>query len=354
MTDERRARGPAQALDALATAVAAPLANAAVGPPSVTPGDLHAAFTRDDTIRWSLHRITRNALGPEVEQEATARLAAAPAWARAARVSFVAWVELAEALVQVAERRHPEPGAGERKAREVREALAMLRADPGSVGMPPDVVGLAAPRAAGWTVDALVLLLNRYSLWRDVDVPEAAVAGPPAPRRRVRAWVARAVGAIASVIARAARALEPEPRRGAEEAAARAVAAGLARPRPLRGLEDLAQTLNWFAEHRDALVGVFELVFCAVQLARMDDRLDARAQDGYAVDLVLTTLEEAKLHETLDLVAGPVELLLDCIVSATGRVFRKRADRSTVAVIRDEPRTWRRVRSGGPRRGVPA
>jgi hypothetical protein len=84
---------------------------------------------------------------------------------------------------------------------------------------------------------------------------------------------------------------------------------------------------EWLDAHREELVGATELVFAAVQLARMERRLETRDQRRYAVTLSLATLRELGAHGAPVATFVNVEQLTGWLVLATWRIFEKRADR---------------------------
>jgi hypothetical protein len=340
VTEERTRFSPGAALDELAEAIAAPIAHAMAGPREAPPEAREADFSRFDVRVWSLHRLTRNAIGADLEAEVVERLAQVPRWLRGIRAAFVAWVELIEALVQIAERRHG-AGSGDLKSNEVRDALAGLHARVPE-GFPPDVAGLASDASVEHSIDAVVELLNQFSLWREVDVPDWPDLKKPGMRERAAQLVARLARWVAAAATRLANALERPPRPRQHVAVAEELAARFGDDDHHRVLGSMYEALVWFRSHQAALLRALTLPSSAVQLAIMDDTLDAREQERYASDLVFASLDETGLGEALDMTSGAAELVVWCLVGATARIFRKRTE-APLSALRAERRPGARV-----------
>jgi hypothetical protein len=327
MTQRRAESSSKGMLDTLSEAAAGPLANLVAGPPTFDEHLLHGpSFTRFDALVWSLHRIARNAIGPEVEREALTRLSGAPRWTHAAQEAFVAWIELVEGLVQSAEARHPGAGAGEAKADEVRKAVAALRAPSAAPATPETAPSDARDEFLEWTIDGLVLLLDSYSLW---SVPDTGPGDARPSRaglarrvvRRVMAIPARTVRGVANGVGWLAGRLERAAGRPpAPPAAPRGGERVVWAERELAALRGSAR---WFGAHRHELVGALELVFSAVQLAALRRDFDPVKREAYATDLVVTALEEMGLEEGLGPIFGVVDFFVRWPVAAATRIFEK-------------------------------
>lgn len=277
-----------------------------------------AGTRRKEEIRRSLWRLRRAysvAGGGRALAELGELLGQLKPKAGGLEKALIAWIDAVELLVQQAERLRPGPGRGERKKRQVKAALVHLMVrlarDGGRVPNPfePLLYGVVADVS----IDTVVLLINRNSLWET----DGSASG--APRQRWRPFAALSAW-LGGITTRLVLAFYPVPRAlkaRLDEAAAATSLGGV--------LSATVQLAQWVGHHRDAAVAVVEIVSVTVQQAEGYLQMSGREKKAYARDLILVFLEDEGLLPAAGTWGNALaSTVIDAAVEAVVFLFNRR------------------------------
>jgi hypothetical protein len=271
-----------------------------------------------------LRHLVHEALGEGVEQEAAELLGRLSRSRATLERAVVVWVELVEALVQHVERRHAgESNLGALKALEVKAVMHHLLADRrlDLPRVPESFEPVAVDLLIEWTVDSVVLMANRYSLW----VPGPA-AEPERPGPVVR-WLNRLRGLALRVYAWLYGRFGP--RRPALPARLVPLVEAIRRDGFVFTLEELAHggigMVTWVGRHRRQVLACATLFFETVQQAEEYRHLSGPEKKAFAYDVVFAVLEDMGYVERAGLFFGFVDFLVSGGIEASVAIFNKRA-----------------------------
>jgi hypothetical protein len=278
---------------------------------------------------WNLRRTLRTALARGVDRDLVRALQALARNSGRLERAAVVWIDLIEVLVQSAERRYGRtPGMGKRKAAEVKEALHyLMRENRFSLpNVPPELEPVLYDLVVNWTIDTVVLLLNRYGLWEDGSAP-----APAAMRLlwRILAGIERLFRPLWTAAVRFIHSMRAKMRpRVTLSPEVKAAVDAVTREGLLATQEELvagtASMLKWVAAHRDQLLASFELVFAAVNEAELVISLSGPEKKHYARDLVWAVLDDLGFRPRSGLLFALVDAMIDVAIEASVRVFHKR------------------------------
>lgn len=278
---------------------------------------------------WDLRRLLRTAMGNGGAEEFTSLLVAVDSNREEVERSLALWFDLIESLVQGAESRYGHaPGRGGLKAAEVREVVRrLLTASRFRVpGAAAPLRPIAIDIITDWTVDAVVLALNRYGMWLHVDPAPASVRGRIATLvRRVGLWLRPLAAAPLRFVAwlwTSTRVRTPLP---PEVAAA---VAAIENARLLQRTDNLAATaidlVEWAATHRRQVVAALELVFAAVHEAEQYAELDGPRKKAFARALVFAVLADMGWAQQARLLTAAVASIVNGTIRGSVQLFHKR------------------------------
>ena len=276
-----------------------------------------------------MRRLLRVALGSGGSEELVATINLLAEHSGEIERAVVVWVDLVEALVQSAEQAYgSRPGRGRVKAAEVEEVIRRLLGRSGiKIPNVPDVLRpMILDIAAGWIVDAVVHLTNRYGTWVDVE---------PAPRTirsRILLWLRKLGHLLRPVVAPLAWLVSrvwawfsvPAPLSPPVRAALAAVEReGLVGQTGelLRGVEEF---FVWIGTHRAQVLASLDLVFAAVHQAESYLSLTGPEKKQYAHDLLLAVLDDVGLDMRAGVLVTTIESLADGAIEASVHLFNKR------------------------------
>lgn len=233
--------------------------------------------------------------------------------------ALIAWIDAVELLVQEAERLRPGPGQGERKKRHVKAALVhllvRLARDGGRIPNPfePLLYGLVADVS----IDTVVLLINRNSLWE----ADGSAGGAPRTKRRKRWRPFAALSAwLGGITTRLVLAFYPVPRALKTRLDQAATATNLGGV-----LSATIQLAQWVGHHRDAAVALVEIVSVTVQQAEGFLQMSGRDKKAYARELILVFLEDEGLLPAAGTWSNALaSTLIDAAIEAVVFLFNRR------------------------------
>lgn len=252
---------------------------------------------------------------------------------------LIAWIDFIEVLVQEAERNYgTQPGRGDFKRQQVKAAILHLLRD-ARVDI-PRVPGYLEPIflnvAVGWVSHAVVVLLDRHSLWRPDAPPQPSLrvrAAMPVVRRtssgvqRLGDWLMR----LSWRLVLAANPLAPTIKKAAENVA----------PTFEDSVEALPGLVVWGTRHRDLVAAFVEVVAVAVNEAEGFLEASGPEKKAYARDLVLVLLEENGFAAADSWAGSLVGWGIDVGIEAAVHLFNKhgrfqhRSERQEVGVRAD-------------------
>lgn len=284
---------------------------------------------------WKLRRAYEDAVDADAGAVVRDFFANAPSFEEM-REAFVAWTNLLEVLVQETEIDYgTAPGRGRIKASQVKAvAIRVLVDQPGLriPRVPPFLTPLLVEAVVDVAVDAVVLVLNRNSLWE------------PAPRGPFKGgfftWVFRSLLSLGRRFMRWA----PIVRLGdwlrrvarwwvfQSHPVSPAVQAALDRISRTEGatldrvLRRKVKAVEWIADNARAVVALVDVVAVAVQEAEWFASLSGREKKEFVTEMVVEFLYE------LELIGGDGTLsnilarrVLDMVIDAVHSVFDRRS-----------------------------
>lgn len=278
---------------------------------------------------WEIRRLLREALGGGLGPELGLALNELVARRGELERLFVVWVDLVEVLVQTEERRFGSaPGKGRLKAEEVRSVVHFLMNEQTLQlpRIPSYMQALVLDVLADWSVDAVVLVANRYGLW-------TSDAAPPRRGWEIGRRIGRALGRLFRPLLEAGVRLAMAIRRLSHRRAAlrpevRAALEAIRRESLLERRTDFAgaavRLFVWMGRHREQLLAGFDLVFAAVQEAEYHASLSGAEKRAYARDLVLAVLDELGFTERVGLLFATVDSLISGAIESGVHLFHKR------------------------------
>lgn len=232
------------------------------------------------------------------------------------REALLAWLDLIEEIVQLAEFRFgTQAGAGEFKAEQAKAAVRRLLQRPD--GRTAAALQMLGPDAidllTGWLIDVTVELLNYdRSLWVASDED-----------RRLRIPLrARFIAAVVRILARplawftATTPLDPELYDEVER-----IARGPGSP--LTVVDSALELAGWVAEHPEQTLALVRLVTLACDEVEYFQNLEGEAKQGYARNLVLVALTTAGLDAS-SAVYPLIGVLTDVLIDFTVATNNKR------------------------------
>lgn len=278
---------------------------------------------------WELRRLLRIAMADGADKELVAFLNVLGESREEIERAVVVWIDLIESLAQGAERSYgAKSGRGKLKAAEVREVLRRLvLASRFRIPRLPDFLQpVVVDIAADWLIDAVVLVVNRYGMWEDVEPTPASFRARLILALRQLARFTRVVWIpfawLFSRLWTAGRMHTPLPPevRLALEAVERE---GLLRNQA-RLLGGVADFVEWAGAHRKQVVASLELVFAAVHEAERYLELSGPEKKAYARDLVIAVLQDIGWRRGAELLGAGIEAMVGGAIEAAVRLFHKR------------------------------
>lgn len=279
---------------------------------------------------WNMRRLLRIALGGGgVEKDIIAALESLAKKRNQIERAIVVWVDLIEVLVQTAEQRYgPRSGLGTIKKAEVKEVVRyLLRGRTFEIPCAPEfLVPVVVELGADWVIDAVVLVANRYGLWKE-QVPSSGSL--ESAFSVIRRWLSAAFRpvllAVAWIVSRIWDLVRTRVRLRPEVLSAlKAVEAEglIVQERELiTGFSDLIQ---WIGTHRKELIAMVELVFAGVQEAEGYLSLTGPEKKAYVTDLILAVLDELGFSERTGLLFALVDSMVSSGVEVAVHLFNKR------------------------------
>ncbi len=289
-------------------------------------------------VVWQLQRAYETAAGASFAEEVVRELRRLIPDPEEAKRAFVAWANLLELLIQEAEREHGrERGRGPQKADQVKAVLIHLFVDEPVLHIPdfPDfLVPFIVEIGVNWSIDAIVLLLNRNSLWEPAP-------GRPAVRVSVLGRLVRAALVVGKWFMR----LAPVVRLGAlllRLTRKLVVTAYPLNPEIQQAvrviecthgarIEDMlrknADLIGWIGGHRQQVVALVEVVSFAVQEAEFYKELTGQQKKIYVRELIIAFLEDVGLIQNENgLMFYLADRVLDWVIDAIVSIFNARAE----------------------------
>ena len=253
-------------------------------------------FTTLDSLVWTIQRNARSEMGYDAQRAIVSHVRSMPDRLDDLRRYVGVWWDATAVLVLRAESRHRgERGAGPVKLAEVRSAVAQAVSD----GQPPfGAVCWLDERIIAelteWTVESLVTLANRYSLWGfEGELPGRGrfrrfLAGL---RRALVRTPARALDTLGRSLSGAAWLVERLmlPR---DDRTARAPWRLQHRNERSARVDELFRVLADLRRARRELIGGLVLFATAIELAEGQVSLSADGRRRYALDLAMLALED--------------------------------------------------------------
>ena len=289
----------------------------------------------------NLRRLLRQAMGDPNDQQFVDIISNLAKNGEQVQRAVVVWIDLIEVLIQNTEQRYGSTsGRGRIKAAEVKEVINyLLRVDRLNLNLPsfprylmPVIIDVLVDS----TIDAVVLMINRYELWIDIEPapksyqarfllllrPAYDLLRPllvPLSSLVYRIWFAARVRVPLSPAIRSA--LEAIDRDGIifnEE----------------EFVTDVVNMIGWIGTHRQQVIAAFEVVFESVKLA--EKYLSEEEKKAYARDLVLAVLDEMGFEARTGLMFAIIDSTINGVIEATLNIFTKRGgvpDQNVKAIV---------------------
>jgi hypothetical protein len=290
------------------------------------------------SVLWQLRRAFESAVGTGFIDEIIRLITEIAPPSSEMKEALVAWVALVEVLVQEAEQEYGSArGRGAQKAQQVKAALIHLMIDRPQLRIPeiPEfLVPLIVEVGVNWTIDAIVTILNRNTLWEPGGV--VAHARPSIFARGIlwllRLWrsfvklppVAWLFGRLARLgrrIVLMAYPLSPGVRAAVERI--EATRGSTIEDAVLRGVA----VVRWIVNHQKEVMALIDVVAFAIQEAEFIGALSGPEKKIYARALILAFFED------VGIVGGPSSLtyqlldgLLDGVIDAVVAIFNSRSE----------------------------
>jgi len=292
------------------------------GPPPVDEENLRSTISE-------LRRLLRTAMGEGGAEQFMSLLAAVDASRDQLERSIALWFDLIESLVQGTEARYGHAsGRGTLKATEVREVVRrLLTASRFRIpGAAAPLRPIAIDIITDWTVDAVVLAVNRYGMWLHVDPAPASVRGRFAILvRPLWLWLRPLAAAPLRLVAwlwASARVRTPLPPEVAKAVKAIEDAGLLERTGNLAGAT--IDLLEWAATHRTQVVAALEIVFAAVHEVEHYAELDGPGKKAYARALVFAVLADMGWARGARLLTAVIASIVNGAIEGSVQLFHKR------------------------------
>lgn len=239
--------------------------------------------------------------------------------------AVVAWVDVVEILVQEMESQQGRAaGSGHEKKAKVQAALfnLMLEMSQRDGRRTSPFAPLLFEAIADWSVDAVVLLLNRHDLWQPAPRPASGwlrrLAAAffrlvLAPFRRLRDLAVTVVSRVVT----ARNPISPELAAAISRIPSSGSLAGL--------LEDGLGFLTWVGRHRDQVVAMVDIVSITVHEAEALIELSGPEKKAYARDLIVIFLQEEGVFPPPGSPFSPlIEGMVGGTIEAVVTLFKKR------------------------------
>jgi hypothetical protein len=252
-------------------------------------------------------------------------------------------VDTIELLIQHTERMYgPGAGQGPMKMQTVKSALTRVLIR--SRVKVPDAIDFARPlvleAVAEWTIDALVLLLNKNDAWvvAPDELPE------PVPRSLMmgfRGWVSRLLAALIRpfkpLLSRWALALveESSPLTPEVQVLMRKIDEKGADPDTL--LLQMEKLIRWLADNRRRVLGIVQVISIGTKEAERFVHLSGPGKKLYVRNLVMLFLEDEGILDPDGIFWRPVESLVDSAIESVVQVFRRRGILSAGSRVLESP-----------------
>lgn len=295
------------------------------------PGASRASRTSDSADRtrmrqtlWRLRRAYEDIIGPGGTQSLTEEVRQLGDIVSEAGPALMVWVDAVESLVQDAERRYGStPGQGAKKAEEVKSALIhiLLNSNIHLPNIPAFLEPVLFEIIVSWTVDAIVLLLNRNQLWD--------LAKPPAPApgllKRVLTLLLKPLLWVADRLSGVMRrwVLSKHPLPPSVEAMVRKLEKEKL-PGPDLFVQLGADTLKWLGRNRKRVLGLVEIISIGAKEAESFLEKSGREKKAYVRNLLLLFLEDIGVLQQGSILNATVEWLADIAIDAIVLLFNKR------------------------------
>lgn len=245
--------------------------------------------------------------------------------------AIVVWTDLLEILVQKAEERHDTaPGKGQLKAAEVKASVQYLfRSDRIDIPHVPQFLEpIILDSVVSWSVDAIVLMANRYGFWSATVVAAKPSAGRRfltaiwAPIRKFVLWSMKPFGWMVEriyMLLKSPYAISPELK-----AALDAIEHEGMLFRDKNFLSATMDLFEWAGSHSKALMGVVEVTFAVVQEVEGALELKGSEKKAYARDLVFAVLAEFGFTQREGLMFILMETVVDGVIDGAVHILNKR------------------------------